>query len=581
MAEIKQTFTILSQPGIQRDGTELDRDFYTDGQWVRFQRGRPKKIGGYQAITNQLSGPIRNMRIWSREDLNALYSFSPYGVEQVLIDANGLGASLGTLSPIGWVVNQDVVWSVDTQYDDAVGSQGTVVLAHASSSMKNIDSTEASKPYLALASSGALFTQIADAPAVSGGIFAVAPYTFVHGSDGFFAWSDVNLPQTWDTSAAPIGDAGSDRITGSKIVKGLPLRSGSGPAALLWSLDSVIRMDYTGGQAVFRFTHLTTQSSVLAQNSIIEYDGAYFWMGIDRFLAGDGGQIRELPNQMNINWVYDNLNYAQRQKIFAMKVPRYGEIWWLFPFGEATECTHAVIYNVREQTWYDTELTRGAGFYSQVFHYPVFGSSVPCGTAQLLELSAVVGVFSAGDTIRGVSSGARGIIQNVNGTILRIAPFAGPAFVTEAILDETSGATASIFALRDLYCAYTHEKGRDRVEQDSVTPILSRYTTSDFGLPTGGTQPNQASGLNRWTRFVRMEPDFIQSGEMSVVVTGREFANSPPVVSSAYNFTNETVKVDAREQCRQINLTFTSNALGGHYEMGRVLLHTEPGDIRS
>ena len=38
------TQVLKSQPGIKRDGTKFEGDFYVDGQWVRFQRGRPRKI---------------------------------------------------------------------------------------------------------------------------------------------------------------------------------------------------------------------------------------------------------------------------------------------------------------------------------------------------------------------------------------------------------------------------------------------------------------------------------------------------------------------------------------------------------
>ena len=37
---------IRSLPGIKRDGTRFDGEFYPDGQWVRFQRGLPRKMGG-------------------------------------------------------------------------------------------------------------------------------------------------------------------------------------------------------------------------------------------------------------------------------------------------------------------------------------------------------------------------------------------------------------------------------------------------------------------------------------------------------------------------------------------------------
>lgn len=583
MAEITQLFQVNVLPGIKRDGTHLDGDAFNDGQWARFQRGRPKKMGGFQEIVNTLSGPVRDMRVWSRENLNAILSLSPYGIEQVLVDNNGLGSSIINRTPSGFTANQNVVWSTDTQYDDKVGSTGTVFLAHASSSLVNIDSTVATKPYLGLATGDGLFTQITDAPAVSGGIFSVAPYTFLYGSDGQFEWSDANLPQTWRTSAAPIGDAGGDRITGSKIIKGLPLRSGSGAAALLWSLDSVIRMDWAGGGAIFKFSHLTSQSSVLSQRSIIEYDGVYFWMGVDRFLACDSGQVKELPNQMNLNWVFDNLNFAQRQKVWAMKVPRFGEIWWFFPYGDAEECTHAAIFNVREQIWYDTRCARSAGYYSQVLHYPVMADAQPDNTKAVLTLTGGSGTVSVGDNIHGINSGASGTVLSIASTLYTILLTSSERtfIVGETVTDTTSGATRTMILQQGQYSAWLHEKGKDQVSGDQVTAIESMIETCDFGLPTGGAQPNQIQGANRWTRLARVEPDFIQTGDMTLEVIGKEFANSPMTVSSGYNFTSTTERIDMREQCREIRLRFTSNTVGGHYEMGRIILHTAPGDVRN
>ncbi len=43
-----QTAVLKSTPGIKRDGTKFEGDSYTDGQWVRFQRGLPRKMGGYK-----------------------------------------------------------------------------------------------------------------------------------------------------------------------------------------------------------------------------------------------------------------------------------------------------------------------------------------------------------------------------------------------------------------------------------------------------------------------------------------------------------------------------------------------------
>jgi len=506
----EMVFTLLPQPGIKRDGTLLEGEYCSDGQWVRFQRGKAKKMGGYRRVTDQLSGPIRKFLLWSRKDLNSCLCFSQANIETLLVDNNVVGNDIHDRTPVGFVDDVDNLWTADTQYDEAVGTQGTIIVAHCNQALRSIDDDRATKPYWAMANSAtSVFATITDAPAVSGGVFSVAPYTIAYGSDGLVAWSDANQPQVWSTSTIP-GDAGADRVTGAKIVAGLPLRAGQ-TAAILWSLDSVIRMDYVGGQAIWRFSTLSTQSSILAQNSVIEYDGIYFWIGVDRFLYFDSS-VKELQNDLNQNWFFDNLNYAQRQKIWATKIPRFGEIIWHYPRGDSTECNATIVFNTRLKTWYDNSISRAAGFYSQIVQYPVWAGSEK----------------------------------------------------------EPSGK----------YGLYQHEFGYNAVLGDNENAIESYFTTQNFGYPTGGVG-DSPQGVSKWTRLTRVEPDFIQTGDMTVSVIGYEFAQAPMEPITSYTFTSSTGKVDMREQRRHILLKFESNVLNGFYEAGKVIIHTEPGDNRS
>lgn len=571
MAGEEKLFPLQVKPGIKRDGTVFDSEFFTDGQWVRFQRGRAKKMGGFRRITDQMRGPVRKNLVWSRGDLNAVFGFSSSKIEQLLIDSNGLGSSIIDRTPAGFAPNANIMWSVDTQYDDAVGSTGTIILAHASSSLTNIDDQTTSKPYMALASNNNVFTTITDAPAVSGGVFAIPPYTVVHGSDGYVAWSDANQPQVWPGSAGNIGDAGADRVAATKIVKGLPLRSGRGPAALLWTLDSVLRMDWVGGQAIFQFSTLSSQSSILAQNSIIEYDGVYFWIGTDRFMYFDSA-VKELPNDMNQNYFFDNLNYEARQKVHAVKVPRFGEIWWFYPSGTNTECDKAVIFNVREKVWYDVTLDRSAGFYSQVLHFPIWANNQNTTVIALPNITN----FNVGDSATGAASQATGVITATDSTYntITVSNVVGTFIKLETVTSTGGGSQSNTFV--DTYASaslFQHEFLKDRIEGDFQIAIDSYITTNDFGFAN--------AGLNNWTRLKRVEPDFKQTGTMSVTVIGQEFANSPPDETTTYSFTDDTEYIDMREQHRHIRLKFESNENMGDYEMGRVLLHVEPGDARS
>lgn len=577
MPEIRKLLQIATLPGIKRDGTQLDSDHYTDGQWVRFQRARPKKMGGFAEIVDTLTGPIRQVLVWSRQQLNAIYSFSPSKVEMLLVDGNGAGSTIYDRTPAGFTSNDDHIWSVDSIFDDAVGSDGTIIVAHPSRSYTNIDDPNETQVYYGLATDNTALLPITGL-LVSGGICGVGPYLVYYGTDGLVGWSDVNQPQTLTG-----GDAGSDRVTGAKIVKGLSLRSGNGPAALLWSLDALIHMQWVGGDAIFRFTTISSQSSILSQNSVLEYDGAYFWIGVDRFLSYTGSQLEEVPNQMNLNWFFDSLNFNQRQKIWATKIPRYGEIWWFYPRGDATECTHAIILNVREKTWYDVELARSAGFYSQVFRYPVMAAS-DATTAVKLSITTGSGSFNVGDLISGNTSLATGqILSILSAGVYKVQKTSDLDFTTtEGITNLSVSGTGTLTAQADLYQAFIHEKGLDSVIGEAQSAIESYFTTSDFGYPTGSSAPqNTLDGLNRFTRLIRIEPDFVQTGDMTVEVIGREFAQGTDVTSSPQTFTPTTTMIDMREQRRQIRLKFKSNTLSGDYEMGRTMIHVEPGDGRS
>jgi hypothetical protein len=147
-------------------------------------------------------------------------------------------------------------------------------------------------------------------------------------------------------------------------------------------------VSYIGGTGTppqfWRYDIISSQSSIMSSQCAIEYDGVYYWCGVDRFLLYNG-VVKEIPNTMNQNWFFDNLNYNQRQKVWVTKVPRYGEIWWFYPRGDATECTDAIVYNVRENTWYDvgqsTGAYRSAGYFSQVFAFPIEASWVTSTSA--------------------------------------------------------------------------------------------------------------------------------------------------------------------------------------------------------
>jgi hypothetical protein len=266
----------------------------------------------------------------------------------------------------------------------------------------------------------------------------------------------------------------------------------------------------------WRYDIISSQSSILSSSSVIEYDGIYYWCGVDRFLMYNG-IVAEMKNNMNINYFFDNLNYSQRQKVWVSKVPRWGEIWWLYPRGDATECTDAIVFNVRDQIWYDAGQAlgarRSAGTFSEVFRKPIWA---------------------------GTEEGDDG-----------------------------------------LYTLWQHETGTNVVNLSRQSAVQSYYETNSLGWVNGGPGQSAPVGPNNWIRLERIEPDFVQSGEMSIVVTGKGYADDTDEPSEPYYFDDTTLKIDMREQRREMRLKFESNTVNGNYEAGLVLLSAEIGDTRS
>jgi hypothetical protein len=304
--------------------------------------------------------------------------------------------------------------------------------------------------------------------------------------------------------------AGIARVWGQKIIKGLPLRAGSGsaPAGIFWAYDAVIRATFVGGTTLFQFDIIATDTSIISENSVVDFDGVYFWAGTDRFMMFNG-VVREVPNSMNLNYFFDGINKSQRTKVFAFKVPRYGEVWWCYPRGDAEECTHAVVYNVRENTWYDTELPNGgrsAGSFNNSFAAPI--------------LTGVEG--TGGD-----------------------------------------------------YRVWVHEQGVDEINGPNINPIRSFFEMGDLS--------SAAQGNNQYVRISRIEPDFVQNGDMTVQIVGRANARSPEVYGTVFTFPDQATQpyeqiVMLKEQRRELRVRFESNAVYGDYQMGQVIGHVSSGD---
>lgn len=363
-----QPIRLLCKPGIKRDGTLFEGDEYKDGLWMRFsRRGYPKKMGGYKAIASTLPEVVRGMNAYFAGGINYIHMGSASFLQQVQSDIFGNPGFQADRSPAGFAANANNLWQIEQFFNTATAQ--TAIVANAGQNLNDItNSVETPIYYGPAAATSALVAS--NMPNVSGGAVAIAPYLLGYSNYGRIDVSPINNINSGTVNSAFISD--------QKVVKGLPLRNGSGgPAAIFWTLGDLVVATYNPALLAgipFNFNTISSDISVLSSQAIVELDGIYYWPEIDHFSMFNG-VVRELPNDKNVEWFFKNLNFAQRQKVFAIKIQSASEIWWCFPFGSATECNWAVIYNTYLNTWYDTPLPetgRTAGESPRVFNKPYF-----------------------------------------------------------------------------------------------------------------------------------------------------------------------------------------------------------------
>jgi len=654
-----KVFALDTQPGIQRDGTLFDKQYYTDGVWCRFQRGRPRKMGGYRAIVNDLAGPSRGLYVNPQQAFNNIFSGYSDGLQVLPISNVGIGGGLLDFTLSNFTPSANNLWQFDA-FTDTTGTGLTYLLAHPGQNLSLVDNN-VNSPVLSgditgtTASAIGVFTNsgtttngsptvtipttniLIDAgqkvtgagiPAntfvesvvsttvtltnnatasgtvtltfdnqisVSGGVVVLHPYVFVYGNNGYLRNCSAGNFEDWVSA-----DANEVNVATGKFVKGLPVRGGSNaPSGLFWSLDSLVRVSFVGGVGTpaqfWRYDVISSQSSIVSSQSVIEYDGIYYWCGVDRFLLYNG-VVKEIPNNMNQNYFFDNLNYEQRQKVYATKVPRFGEIWWFYPRGDSEECNDAIIYNVREDTWYDVGQAlgsrRSAGYFSQVFHYPINSSNEvnTTGAINVVSINSPGSGYTNGSyTFLPVSSGS-GSGATISVTV------AGGVVTAVTVDDRGSGYEAGdictatipggssfsfqVQSVMNYVTLWQHELGYDQVSGTSITAIESSFETNDLGWVSGGPSQPSPVGDNNWLRIERVEPDFIMTGNMDLFVTGRPYAQSEDKTTGPYTFDQTTNKIDMKEQRREARLRFVSNVQGGTYQAGKILVNADLGDVR-
>jgi hypothetical protein len=371
-------------PGVYKNGTE----YQSKGRWnnsnlVRWFENTIRPVGGWRKrSTNRLTGMARGLINWrdntgnrrigigthskfySMNEAGTLTDITPSDLTVGSADAIqklGYGYSTygnyayGVARPDLGSVTPATTWSLDTWGEYLVGcstADGRLL-----------------EWQLNVANDAAAIT---NAPTSCVGLVVTQErFLFALGASGNprkIAWSDQENNTVWTPAAT--NQAGDFELTTSgslqcaKRIRGLTM--------LFTDVDVHTGTDI-GTPYIYSFDRIGTGCGVISNQAVAVTDNSCLWMSKSGFWLYDG-YVKPLVSDVG-DYVFNNINYQQSSKIYAIHNSAFGEIWWFYPSASSNEVDSYVSYNYRENHWAVGTLARTCGTDQGIFATPLMVST--------------------------------------------------------------------------------------------------------------------------------------------------------------------------------------------------------------
>ena len=369
-------------PGIYRNGTE----YQSAGRWfdanlVRWYENTLRPMGGWRKrSTTQLTGLCRGFLSWrdnsatrwvglgtqsklyAMNESGTIKEITPTSFTAGIADAivkTGYGYSdygkfaYGVSRPDLGAVTPATTWSMDTW--------GEYLVACSNSDGKLYEwQLGFTTPTLAAV--------ITNAPTSNKAVLVTAErIMFALGAGGNprkVQWCDQENNTVWtpagDNQAGDYELATPGTLIAGKRVKGINL---------LFTDVDVHTAQYVGAPFVYGFEKAGSGCGLISAQSVAAIDTAAIWMSKSGFWIYDG-YAKPLPCDVS-DYVFNNINFNQASKVYAVHNSKFGEIWWYYPSSSSNENDSYVTYNYRENHWNIGLLARTAGTDAGVFTNPM------------------------------------------------------------------------------------------------------------------------------------------------------------------------------------------------------------------
>ena len=373
-------------PGIYRNGTE----YQAAGRWydanlVRWYENTLRPMGGWRKrASGQMSGSCRGFITW-RDNSGArfiaagthtkLYAMNEAGTLKDITPTSfttgsasgtattGYGYSTygtlayGTARPDTGTITPATTWSMDTW--------GEYLVACSNADGKLYEwQLGFTTPTLAAVITNAPTSNKALLVTQERILFALG----AGGNPRKVQWCDQENNTVWTPAATnQAGDyelATPGTLMAGKRVKGVNL---------LFTDVDVHTAQYVGAPFVYGFEKAGSGCGLISAQAVAAIDTAAIWMSKSGFWIYDG-YVKPLPSDVS-DYVFNNMNFNQASKVYAVHNSQFGEIWWYYPSSQSNENDSYVTFNYRENHWNIGSLARTAGTDAGVFVSPLMVST--------------------------------------------------------------------------------------------------------------------------------------------------------------------------------------------------------------
>ena len=292
-------------------------------------------------------------------------------------------------------------------------------------------------------------------------------------------WSGLNDIATWE---AGVKSSDTQDLPGSG---GQVVAITSGEVGYVFRQNQIIRMDFVGGNVIFRFSVISPNRGAVYGQTVCQDNRQIFFYADDGFFQINGDQVLPIGAEKVNRFFENDLNKAFSDRITAAVDPFNTLAIWLYPSRQTANttgiCDRLLIYNYVTQKWTIANVTASQIFTQFLVVNTVELMDLISENLEDINISLDTPYWTAGNLYLGAVDGN-----------FKAAIFSGKNLEAELETKETElfpGSRANITGVRPIVDATSNViiKTRDKLA-DTVA------SSSSSTINTSGIAPVRQSG---------------------------------------------------------------------------------------